>query len=47
MLYALWAVPPTLVWIPSQYLLQVSCQLANNKGDNDVKLGAVHRFPGI
>jgi hypothetical protein len=45
------AVPPVPVWVPSQMPLAPSVtsvtSVANNKGDNEMFLGAVHRSPGI
>ena len=42
------AVPPALVRVPSQRPLAPSvASVANDKGDNDMILGAVHRSPGI
>jgi len=45
------AVPPAPVWVPSQRLLAPSVSsvtlVANDEGDNEVILGAVHRSPGI
>ena len=45
------AVPPARVQIPSQRLLAPCVTsvtlVANDKGDNEMILGAVHRFPGI
>ena len=45
------AVPPAPVRVPSQWLLsRVSRQsslLPNDKGDNEMIPGAVHRSPGI
>ena len=41
------AVPPAPVYVPSDYLPQVLPLLANAKGDNEVKPGAVHISPGI
>ena len=49
-LYVIVAVQLTPVRVPSNGpLRQVSCQsfLSGNKGDNEVKLDAVHRSPGI
>ena len=41
-------VPPAPVRAPSQRpLARVSRRSANDKGDNEVKPGAVHRSPGI
>ena len=34
-------------FLANDHLSQMSCQLANYKGDNEVKLGAVHRSPDI
>ena len=45
------AVPPAPVRVPSQRQLAPSVALvtsvANDKGDNEMILGAVHRSPGI
>ena len=45
------AVPPTPVRVPSQRPLAPSVtsvtSAANDKGDNEMILGAVHRSPGI
>ena len=45
------AVPPTHVRVPSQRPLAPSVasvtSVANDKGDNEMILGAVHRSPGI
>ena len=45
------AVPPTPVRVPSQRLLAPSVasvkSVANDKGDNQIVLGAEHRSPGI
>jgi hypothetical protein len=45
------AVPPAPVWVPSQWPLAPSVapvtSVANDKGDNEIILGAVHRSPGI
>ena len=45
------AVPPAPVRVPSQKLLAPSVasvtSVANDKGDNEMILGAVHRSPGI
>ena len=45
------AVPPAPVRIPSQRSLATSVasvtSVANDKGDNEMILGAVHRSPGI
>ena len=42
------AVPPALVRIPSQRPLGPSvASVTNDKGDNEMILGAVHRSPGI
>ena len=45
------AVPPAPVRVPSQRPLAPSVasvtSVANDKGDNEMILGAVHRFPGI
>ena len=42
------AVPPAPVWVPSQRPFAPSVALvANDKGDNGMILGAVHRSPGI
>ena len=44
------AVPPAPVWVPSQRPLAPSVasvtSVANDKGDNEMILGAVHRSPG-
>ena len=44
-------VPPAPVRVPSQRPLAPSVasvtSVANDKGDNEMILGAVHRFPGI
>ena len=44
-------VPPALVRVPSQTPFSPSVTLVrsvvNDKGDNEIILGAVHRFPGI
>ena len=46
-----WAVPPVTVRVPSQRSRTPSVALvtsvANDKGDNEMILGAVHRYPGI
>ena len=43
--------PPAPVWVPSQRLLAPSVasvtSVANDKGGNEMILGAVHRFSGI
>ena len=45
------AVPAAPVWVPSQRPLAPSVasvtSVANDKGDNEMILGAVHRYPGI
>ena len=42
------AVPPAPVRVPSQRPLAPSfTSVANNKGDNEMIPGAVHRSPGI
>ena len=45
------AVPPAPVRVPSQRPLAPSVAsvtaVANDKGDNEMNLGAVHRSPGI
>ena len=45
------ALPPAPVWVPSQRPLALSAasvtSVANDKGDNDMILKAVHRSPGI
>ena len=42
------AVPPATVRVPSQRPLAPSVtSVANDKGDNEMILGAVHRSPGI
>jgi hypothetical protein len=42
------AVPPAPIWIPSQRSLAPSvASVANDKGDNEMILGTVHRYPGI
>ena len=45
------AVPPAPVRVPSQRQLAPSVasvtSVANENGDNEMILGAVHRFPGI
>ena len=45
------AVPPAPVRVPSQRPLALSVtsvmSVANDKGDNEIILGAVHRSPGI
>ena len=45
------AVSPAPVWVPSQRPLAPSVvsvtSVANDKGDNEMILGAVHRSPGI
>ena len=45
------AVPAAPVWVPSQRPLAPSVasvmSIANDKGDNEMILGAVHRSPGI
>ena len=45
------AVPPTPVRVPSQMPLVPSVasvtSVANDKGDNEMILGAVHRYPDI
>ena len=45
------AVPPAPVWVHSQRPLAPSVtsvtSVANDKGDNEMTLGAVHRSPGI
>ena len=44
------AVPPAVVWIPSQRPLAPSVASVTsivNKGDNEIILGAVHRSLGI
>ena len=42
------AVPPAPVRVPSQMPLAPSVtSVANDKGDNKIILGAVHRSPGI
>ena len=49
--YASVAVPPAPVWVPSQRSLAPSIasvtSVANDKGDNELILGAVHRSSGI
>ena len=45
------AVPPAIVRVPNQRSLAPSVvsvtSVANDKGDNEMILGAVHRSPGI
>ena len=42
------AVPPTPVRVPSQRsLAPIVASVANDKGANEMILGAVHRSPGI
>ena len=45
------AVPPAPVWVPSERPLAPSVtsveSVANDKSDNEMILGAVHRSPGI
>ena len=45
------AVPPAPVRVPSQRPLALSVasvtSIANDEGDNEMVLGAVHRSPGI
>ena len=45
------AVSPAPVWVPSQRTLAPSVasvtSVANDKGDSEMILGAVHRSPGI
>jgi hypothetical protein len=45
------AVPPAPVLVPSQRLFAPSVasltSVANDKGDNEMVLGTVHRYPGI
>ena len=45
------AMPPAPLWVPSQRPLATSVasvtSVANDKGDNEMILGAVHRSPGI
>ena len=45
------AVPPAPVWVPSQRPLAPRVasvmSVANDKGDNEMILGAVHRSPGV
>ena len=44
-------VPPAPVWVPSQRSLTPSVasvtSVVNDKGDNEMILGTVHRSPGI
>ena len=45
------AVPPPPFWVPSERALAPSVtsvtSVASDKGDNEMILGAVHRYPGI
>ena len=42
------AVPPVPVWVPSQRSFAPNVTLvANDKGDNEMILGTVHRSSGI
>ena len=49
--YASVTVLPAPVWVPYQWPLSPSVTSvtlsANDKGDNEMKPGAVHRYPGI
>ena len=45
---AIVAVPPAPVWVPRQRPLAPSfTSVTNDKGDNDMIPGTVHRFSGI